>query len=81
MKDPWNELEVEPRVLYFVVNGGYGSWGEFSDCTVTCGGGVKQKERRCDSPEPAFGGQTCEEQGLGASVETQLCNEAPCPSM
>ena len=42
---------------------------------------MKQKERRCDSPEPAFGGKTCEEQGLGASVETQSCNEAPCPSM
>jgi len=61
------------------VNGGYGPWGEFGECSVTCGGGVKQRERKCDQPEPKYGGKTCEEQELGTNVETQSCSEEPCP--
>ena len=48
---------------------------------MTCGGGVQQRERKCDNPEPGDGGQTCEEQGLGKSVETKSCNEESCPGM
>ncbi|KAK7499826.1 hypothetical protein BaRGS_00008917, partial [Batillaria attramentaria] len=32
--------------------GGWGSWGPWSACTVTCGEGVVQRERTCDSPPP-----------------------------
>lgn len=68
------------EVNSFSVNGGYGPWGEFGECTVTCGGGSKQRERKCDNPEPMFGGKTCEQQELGSNVETESCNEVPCPS-
>jgi len=61
------------------VNGGYGSWGKFGECTVTCGGGVRQKERPCNNPEPKYLGKTCEEQELGPSIETEACNADPCP--
>ena len=65
----------------FAVDGGYGPWGEFSDCTVTCGGGTRERTRLCDNPKPEFGGKTCEGQGLGESVQTESCNvELPCPS-
>lgn len=39
---------------------------------------MQQRERKCDNPEPGDGGQTCEEQDLGKSVETNSCNEEPC---
>ncbi|XP_020630188.1 coadhesin-like isoform X2 [Orbicella faveolata] len=61
------------------VNGGYGPWGKFGECTVTCGGGVRQKERPCNNPEPKYLGKTCEEQELGPSIETEACNGDPCP--
>ena len=61
------------------MNGGYGPWVDFDDCTVTCGGGLRQRERQCDSPKPEFQGKTCEEQNLGPGVETEACNDQPCP--
>ena len=46
---------------------------------MTCGGGVRQRERQCNNPEPEYSGKTCEEQGLGPSIETEACNvEVPC---
>ena len=74
------KLALTHGLISFAVNGGYGSWGEFGDCSTSCGGGVRHRERKCDSPEPRFGGLTCEEQGLGPDVESQSCNEEPCPS-
>ena len=63
----------------FAVDGGYGPWGDFGECTVTCGGGVRQKERLCNNPEPKRLGKTCEEQELGPGIETESCNPDPCP--
>ncbi|XP_078345694.1 coadhesin-like isoform X2 [Oculina patagonica] len=61
------------------VNGGYGPWGEFGECSVTCGGGSRQKERKCNNPEPKYFGKTCEEQGLGPNIQSEPCNTEPCP--
>ena len=63
----------------FAVDGGYGPWGEFGECSVTCGGGVHQRERPCNSPEPKYSGKSCEEQELGTSIETESCSSDPCP--
>jgi hypothetical protein len=55
------------------VNGGWGNW---TDCTATCGGGTQTRE--CDAPAPAHGGLTCEDQeniGLGS----RECNTQHCP--
>ena len=58
------------------VDGGFTSWSEFEDCTVSCGGGVMRRVRRCSDPEPQFGGKDCE----GDTEETRTCNEEiPCP--
>ncbi|XP_022780154.1 coadhesin-like [Stylophora pistillata] len=66
-------------ISHVLVNGGYGKWSAFGECLVTSGGGVRERNRLCESPEPQFGGKTCEEQDLGPSVETEACNEQPCP--
>ena len=55
-----------------------GNWGEFSawsECTATCGGGSMTRKRSCDSPAPDNGGNDCE----GDDEETAVCNEDPCP--
>ncbi|XP_078378562.1 coadhesin-like [Oculina patagonica] len=59
------------------VDGGYSDWSEFSECNVSCGGGLKIRKRSCNSPEPRNGGRDCS--GLGPDMETEACNSFPCP--
>eukprot|EP00795_Rhopilema_esculentum_P001012 gene1012-15336_t len=59
------------------VNGGYGPWGKYGSCSVTCGGGVKTRRRLCDDPKPAFGGNDCS--ALGPDTESAQCNTHECP--
>lgn len=33
-----------------MVNGGWGSWSEWSACSRTCGAGVQSAHRDCDNP-------------------------------
>ncbi|XP_065057280.1 coadhesin-like [Rhopilema esculentum] len=59
-----------------IINGGYSLWSSWSECSKTCGGGTRLRNRACKEPEPLNGGQDCTE--LGPSDETQLCNLNPC---
>ena len=63
----------------YTVDGGYSPWSDFGECSVTCGEGVQQHERRCDSPQPLFGGKICDELELGPSIETKACVLDSCP--
>lgn len=36
------------------VDGEWGSWGPYSSCTRTCGGGIKSTTRLCNQPEYVF---------------------------
>ncbi|EDO36471.1 predicted protein, partial [Nematostella vectensis] len=56
------------------VNGVWGSWSEWSTCSVTCGGGTQLHMRVCNNPKPENGGLPC----AGAMVEQQSCNMQPC---
>ena len=60
------------------VDGGYTDWTEFSECTVSCGGGTQERSRDCTKPKPAHGGRDCE--GLGPAKESQTCNTEACPA-
>ncbi|KAI8492290.1 hypothetical protein Bbelb_301870 [Branchiostoma belcheri] len=53
-----------------VVNGGWSSWGPWSGCGVTCGVGVRTRDRGCTNPAPANGGADC----VGPIQDTQPCN-------
>jgi hypothetical protein len=52
------------------VDGGWSSWTEWTDCSVTCGnGGVQTRYRTCDSPRPANGGTFC----AGGTTQSRIC--------
>ncbi|XP_013411295.1 uncharacterized protein LOC106174328 isoform X9 [Lingula anatina] len=57
------------------INGQWSNWGSWSDCSTTCGPGVRTKTRQCNNPAPQFGGQSCPGSGTG----TEECNVRPCP--
>ena len=58
-------------------DGGYSKWSEWTECTKTCGGGVKSRERTCTNPVPENGGKDCSK--LGEPEETVECNTQACP--
>ncbi|XP_062496955.1 A disintegrin and metalloproteinase with thrombospondin motifs 13 isoform X1 [Pezoporus occidentalis] len=57
-----------------VVHGQWSGWSPFSSCSRSCGGGVVIRQRFCNNPRPAFGGQECP----GASMQVEMCNTQAC---
>lgn len=58
------------------VDGKWSSWVSWGACSVSCGGGTRQRTRLCASPAPQHGGRQCE----GSDVHIDFCNSDPCPS-
>ncbi|KAI5614770.1 hemicentin-1 isoform X1 [Silurus asotus] len=57
------------------VDGKWSSWVSWGACSVSCGGGTRQRTRLCASPAPKHGGRQCE----GNDVYVDFCNNEPCP--
>ncbi|XP_056361451.1 A disintegrin and metalloproteinase with thrombospondin motifs 13 isoform X1 [Oenanthe melanoleuca] len=57
-----------------VVHGHWSAWSPLSPCSRSCGGGVLLRQRFCNNPRPAFGGQECH----GASMQAEMCNTQAC---
>ncbi|XP_068697131.1 A disintegrin and metalloproteinase with thrombospondin motifs adt-1-like [Montipora foliosa] len=58
------------------VDGNWGVWSKWSQCSKTCKHGTQTRKRECDSPAPKYGGKKCP----GYSSGTQVCNkDVPCP--
>uniref|UniRef100_UPI00358FBF81 thrombospondin-1-like n=1 Tax=Myxine glutinosa TaxID=7769 RepID=UPI00358FBF81 len=57
------------------VDGNWGPWAPWSLCPVSCGGGLQQRSRLCNNPEPVHGGLKC----LGEEEEEEICNKQACP--
>nr|XP_045732354.1 hemicentin-1 [Mirounga angustirostris] len=57
------------------VDGKWAAWTSWSTCTVSCGGGARQRTRECSDPVPLYGGSRCE----GSDVQSDFCNNDPCP--
>ncbi|XP_024909219.1 hemicentin-1 [Cynoglossus semilaevis] len=57
------------------INGGHSDWQEWSPCSGSCGPGLQERLRLCNSPEPANGGRACS----GPSTESRKCQAGLCP--
>ena len=69
------ELKKLTTSYYYIkVDGAFGDWSEWSECTATCGGGYQTRTRECNNPAPQFGGLDCE----GDLTECQLCSMEFC---
>jgi len=45
------DRKCQPSANRTIVDGHWGSWTEWSNCTKRCGVGVAYSERFCDSPK------------------------------
>ena len=61
-------------------NGHWSSWQQWSGCTVSCGGGIQNRQRLCLNPTPIHGGLPCNMDG-SKGVELRTCNVNLCPGM
>ena len=56
------------------VDGGYSDFGEWSECSALCEGGIQTRTRTCTQPAPAHRGADC----VGEASESKPCNENDC---
>ncbi|GCB62131.1 A disintegrin and metalloproteinase with thrombospondin motifs 8-like [Scyliorhinus torazame] len=66
----------EVTTLKVVVQGSWGSWNPWGECSRTCGGGVQFSFRECNDPVPQNGGKYCE----GQRTRYRTCNTQDCPN-
>jgi hypothetical protein len=59
---------------YLTVDGDWGAWSPWSNCSTTCADGVITRIRSCDHPQPRFGGLNC----FGNITEYQVCTNPMC---
>ena len=64
-------------MLYFIVDGGWSEYGEWSECSAECDGGTQTRTKECNNPAPQHGGADCE----GEGEETRDCNTHSCPGL
>ncbi|KAL9959837.1 hypothetical protein ACROYT_G033195 [Oculina patagonica] len=57
------------------IDGGWTQWSQWSGCSLTCGGGMRSRNRACTNPPPQHGGKPCP----GNGFEQQVCNSQGCP--
>lgn len=57
-------------------NGAWSSYGSYTSCTLTCGGGTQYRTRTCTNPSPSGGGSSCS----GSDTQSVSCNSDPCPA-
>ena len=58
-----------------LVDGGWSVWGSWTSCSKTCGTGTGSRNRQCDNPAPAHGGEDCQ----GSDNESGDCYINSCP--
>lgn len=51
---------IDGLLLLILVDGGWDTWGKFTECSTTCGTGVQISTRTCTKPAPEHDGRDCE---------------------
>ena len=62
-------------VKFSIVDCQWSSYGDWSQCSATCGGGTKTAERTIIQ-QGAHGGKECN----GTALKIEKCNDQPCSS-
>ncbi|KAL4226070.1 hypothetical protein ACF0H5_014058 [Mactra antiquata] len=57
------------------IDGMWGAWSQWFECSTTCGPGTITRNRTCDNPQPQYGGSTCP----GKFIDTTNCSVVECP--
>ncbi|XP_058791063.1 A disintegrin and metalloproteinase with thrombospondin motifs 9 [Phymastichus coffea] len=57
------------------LDGQWGDWSSYGECSRSCGGGIERKYRECNNPAPKHGGNYC----VGERVRYRSCNTRECP--
>ncbi|KAK7491692.1 hypothetical protein BaRGS_00017145 [Batillaria attramentaria] len=70
----WGAGRTRPFKTRSPVNGGFGSWSQWSSCSQSCGGGTEIRTRMCNNPRPENDGRGCD----GGWIETRQCNRQSC---
>ena len=63
-------------LLLLEIDGGFGDWSEWTQCSASCGDSFQERERSCNNPVPQNGGADCPEEEL---TETRKCDVPACP--
>uniref|UniRef100_A0A0B7A791 Uncharacterized protein n=1 Tax=Arion vulgaris TaxID=1028688 RepID=A0A0B7A791_9EUPU len=76
-RNDYENVQSQPCMINFYcpVDGNWGPWYPWEACTSTCNGGTRTRQRKCNYPPPAYGGENCE----GDAVAAQDCNKKQCP--
>ena len=61
------------------IDGNYTEWASWTECSTTCGPGMKSRYRSCTNPAPAFGGKDCSR--LGDPDQVAPCELTKCPGI
>ena len=70
-------IDTFPNFPVGYVDGGWGMWNPWSECTKTCGGGKTERRRECDSPSATHGVKHCQ----GHATQSRDCRERQCKSI
>ena len=71
--------------FYDIVHGGWGKWGNFTECDKSCGEGTHTRTRECNKPSVRHGGKDCKDKmnpmyDGTTETDTKPCNEKDCPT-
>ncbi|XP_062609191.1 uncharacterized protein LOC134270936 isoform X2 [Saccostrea cucullata] len=69
-----NDTRICQHLPLCPVNGEWSTWSPFSECSLTCGTGIKERTRSCTNPAPENEGLQCN----GSGSETAPCNSGQC---
>ncbi|CAH1774348.1 unnamed protein product [Owenia fusiformis] len=56
------------------IDGGWSDWSDWGRCSAKCGGGIRTRNRECNSPRPQNDGKPC----AGNLDDWQMCNQHEC---
>ena len=63
-----------PSDYIHTVNGNWGEWSDYGDCSRSCDTGQQTRTRQCNNPPAVNGGQDC----VGDDTEVMDCNTWDC---